>query len=37
MNPRLPEQVVQFAPKEKSPPNEGDALEQSGQAIVALL
>ena len=40
MSPRAPdvsEQVVQFAPKEKSPPNEGDALDQCGQAIVALL
>jgi hypothetical protein len=35
--PDVPEQVVQFAPKEKSPPNEGDALDQFGQAIIALL
>ena len=40
MSPRLPdmsEQVLQFAPKEKSPRNHGDELDQSGQAILALL
>ena len=31
------EQVLQFAPKEKSQRNEGDALDQSGHAIVAML
>ena len=39
MNPRtpdVPEQIVQFSPKEKSP-RSGDALDQSGEAIVALL
>jgi|SRR5262245_3897507 len=35
--PELPEQVLQFAPKEKPPRNDGDALDQAGQAIVALL
>ena len=35
--PNLPEQVVQFAPKEKPPRNDGDPLDQSGQAIVSLL
>ncbi|SRR6266508_482921 len=33
----VPEQVLQFAPKEKPPRNDGDPLDQSGQAIVALL
>ena len=40
MNPRtpdVPEQIVQFSPKEKSPRSDGDALDQSGEAIVALL
>jgi hypothetical protein len=32
-----PEQVLQFAPKEKSPRNDADALDQSGQAVLALL
>ena len=43
--PDVPEQVRQFAPKEKPPPalkeapqrNDGDALDQAGQAIVGLL
>ena len=40
MSPRLPdmsEQVLQFAPKEKTPRNPGDELDQAGQAIVGLL
>jgi hypothetical protein len=40
MSPRRPdvsEQVLQFAPKEKSPRNHGDELDQAGQAIVGLL
>ena len=44
MGQRLPdmsEQVLQFAPKEKSkdksPRNQGDALDEAGQAIVGLL
>ncbi|HZN31700.1 MAG TPA: hypothetical protein VFB68_02080 [Xanthobacteraceae bacterium] len=40
MSPRpadVPEQVLQFAPKEKPPRNDGDPLDQSGQAIVTLL
>ena len=44
MSQRLPdmsEQVLQFAPKEKSkdksPRNQGDALDEAGQAIVGLL
>src|SRR5262245_7695761 len=32
-----PEQVLQFAPKEKSPRNDADVLDQSGQAVIALL
>jgi exonuclease VII small subunit len=35
--PNVPEQVVQFAPKEKAPHNSRDALDQAGQSIVALL
>ena len=31
------EQVLQFAPKDKSPRNDADALDQSGQAVLALL
>jgi chromosome segregation ATPase len=31
------EQVLQFAPKENSPRNDGDALDRSGQAILGLL
>ena len=40
MSPRPPdvsEQVLQFVPKEKSPRNHGDALDQAGQEIVGLL
>jgi hypothetical protein len=40
MNPRTPdgpEQIVQLPPKERSPRGDGDALDQSGEAIVALL
>ena len=40
MSPRRPdvsEQVLQFAPKEKTPRNPGDELDQAGQAIVELL
>src|SRR5262245_5666261 len=40
MNPRTPdgpEQVVQLSPKDKPPRRDGDALDQSGEAIVALL
>ena len=40
MSPRRPdvsEQVLQFAPKEKTPRNPGDELDQAGQAIVGLL
>jgi hypothetical protein len=35
--PNLPEQVVQFAPKERPPRNAGDTLEQAGEATIALL
>ena len=35
--PDIPERVVEFAPKEKSPRNDGDALDQFGQAVIALL
>jgi hypothetical protein len=35
--PNLPEQVVQFAPKEKPPRNAGDELDQAGEATIALL
>ena len=32
--PDVPEQVVQFAPKEKSPPNEDDALDQLDRRLL---
>ena len=35
--PDVPERVVEIAPKEKSPRNDGDALDQFGQAVIALL
>jgi hypothetical protein len=35
--PNLPEQVVQFAPKEKRPRNAADELDQAGEATIALL